>query len=175
MINALEKRQFNGKNLKNFTIQEVFYEGAMRGIEDIVGKFHEHPAITSWEYAEGLNLSWRFDEPKKMVFPFLVSQADQGDLGEAKKRVIYDQDPDFRKAIDDAMTTAPLAGMRRARFFERTKIAIKTLNDVMITGEWMQEPGIIIASYLLGESEGINVMKIIMQECAKQVKHDKEV
>ena len=36
----------------------------------------------------------------------------------------------------------------------------------MITGEWMQEPGSIIASYLLGEPEGTNVMKEIRQESA---------
>ena len=40
LINALGKR-FNGKNLKNNAIQEAFYEGAKRGIKDIVEKLHE--------------------------------------------------------------------------------------------------------------------------------------
>ena len=54
LINALEKRQFNGRNLKNVAIQEAFYEGALRGIKYIVEEFHEHPAITSERYANGL-------------------------------------------------------------------------------------------------------------------------
>ena len=36
---------------------------------------------------------------------------------------------------------------------ERAKIAIKTLDEVSGTGEWLQEPGMIIASSLLGEVE----------------------
>ena len=54
LINALEKRQFNGRKLKNVAIQKAFYQGALSGIKDIVEKFHEHPAITSEEYAYGL-------------------------------------------------------------------------------------------------------------------------
>ena len=57
------------------------------------------------------------------------------------------------------MKTAPPAGTRHDRFFGRVKLAITTLNDVMDTGVWMQEPGSIIASYLLGEQEGTNVME----------------
>ena len=71
------------------------------------------------------------------------------------------RDPEFRKAIDEAMKTAPPAGTRHLRFFGRAKLAIKTLNDVMNTGVWMQEPGSIIASYLLGEQEGTKEMERI--------------
>ena len=34
-----------------------------------------------------------------------------------------------------------------------TKLAIKTLDEVSGIGEWFQEPGVIIASSLVGESE----------------------
>ena len=71
----------------------------------------------------------------------------------------YKKDPEFRKAIDEALKTAPPAGTRHLRLFGRVKIAITTLNDVMDTGVWMQEPGSIIASYLLAEQEGTNVME----------------
>ena len=47
LINALEKRQFNGRNLKNVAIQRAFYQGAEKGIKYIVEEFHEHAAITS--------------------------------------------------------------------------------------------------------------------------------
>ena len=47
-------------------------------------EFHDHPAITSEEYADGLIRSWENDK-SKIVFPFLLSQADQGDLEEVKK------------------------------------------------------------------------------------------
>ena len=54
LINALEKRQFNGRNLKDVAIQQAFHQGAKRGIKDIVEEFHEHPAITPERYANGL-------------------------------------------------------------------------------------------------------------------------
>ena len=85
LINALEKRPFNGRNLKDVAIQRAFYEGALRGIKYIVEEFHEHPAITSERYADGLVDSWK-DDKSKIVFPFLLTQADQGDLEEVKKR-----------------------------------------------------------------------------------------
>ena len=55
-----------------------------RGIKYIVEEFHEHPAITSEEYANGLIDSWKKDK-SKTVFPFLLAQADQGDLEKVKK------------------------------------------------------------------------------------------
>ena len=47
LINALEKRHIEGRNLKDVAIQQAFDEGATRGIKYIVEEFHEHPAITS--------------------------------------------------------------------------------------------------------------------------------
>ena len=105
-------------------------------------------------------ISWEHDK-SKIAFPFLLTQADQGDLEKVKKDVSSNimRDQEFRKAIDGAMKTAPLAGTRHLRFFGRVKIAITTLNNIMDTGVWMQEPGSIIASYLLAEQEGTNVME----------------
>ena len=53
LIDALESSTLS-RNVKDAAIQKAFYEGAKRGIKDIVEKFHEHPAITSREYANGL-------------------------------------------------------------------------------------------------------------------------
>ena len=39
-------------------------------------------------YANGLIVSWNHDK-SKMIFPFLLTQADQGDLEEAKKGDTY--------------------------------------------------------------------------------------
>jgi hypothetical protein len=169
LINALGKRKFNGRPLKNVAIQQAFYRGASRGINNIVERLHEHPAITHEGYANGLKVSCENDKLK--TFPFLLSQADLGDLEKVKDYDKYKNDSEFCKAIDDATKTAPLAGTRHRRFFERikgTKLVIVTLSDVMITGVWVQEPGSIIASYLLGEEEGINVMKEIRQESTQQ-------
>ena len=107
--------------MKDVAIQEAFYEGAGDGIKDIVEELHEHPAITSEEYATGLILSWNYDK-SMIVFPFLLAQADQGDLKEVKKDGTYDEDPDFRKAIDDALSKAPLTGTRHDRPMERAKL-----------------------------------------------------
>ena len=70
LINALEKRQFNGRNLKDVAIRQAFYRGAFRGINDIVEEFHEHPTITSERYANGLIDSWRHDKSKIRSFRF---------------------------------------------------------------------------------------------------------
>ena len=64
LINALEKIQFNGRRLKNVAIQRAFYQGAWRGIKHFVEEFHEHPAITSERYADGLIESWKYDKLK---------------------------------------------------------------------------------------------------------------
>src|SRR3984957_19796742 len=58
LINALEKRQFNSRDLTNAAIQQAFHQGAWRGIKYIVEEFHEHPTITPERYAEGLIDSW---------------------------------------------------------------------------------------------------------------------
>ena len=63
----------------------AFYEGAKRGNQDIVELYYEHPAITSEKYADGLNESWNDGKPNQ-VFPFLLEQADQGDLDKAKEK-----------------------------------------------------------------------------------------
>jgi hypothetical protein len=156
LIDALENRQFNGRNLQNAAIQQAFEVGALRGIQYFVEEFCHHPAITSERYADGLVQGWTGDTLNP-VFSFLLSQADQGDLEEIKERGKHMEDQEFRKAIDGTMKTAPLAGTRHLRFFGRAKIAIITLNDLMDTEVWMQQPGRIIASYLIGEQEGTNV------------------
>ena len=83
-VNALGKRTFKSDRLKEEAIQMAFGEGAERGNQDIVGLYCEHPAVTSEKYAYGLRESWNDGEPNQ-VFPFLLEQADQGDLGKAKE------------------------------------------------------------------------------------------
>ena len=88
LINALEERTFNGRKLDNTAIQEAFSSGAFKGVKYIVEKLHEHPAITSKDYAEGLIESWRHDR-SRMVFPILLARADQGDLKEVEENDKY--------------------------------------------------------------------------------------
>ena len=52
--------------MKDVAIREAFYEGAWRGIKDIVEELHEHPAITSEEYADGLVESWNDDKSNSL-------------------------------------------------------------------------------------------------------------
>ena len=51
----------------------------------------------------------------RRIFPFLLTQADQGDLEEVKKDDKYKEDQEFRKAIDDAFPKAEPAGTRHDR------------------------------------------------------------
>ena len=128
----------------------------MRGIKDIVEKFHEHPAITSREYANGLIDSW--NNNKLTVFPFLLAQADQGDLEEVKQMWEYKKDQDFRKAIDDAFPKAEPAGERHERPLNReiAKLAMKTFSEIGGLEPLDNENALggIIGSYLVGGSEG---------------------
>ena len=80
--------------------EEAFYQGAWWGIKYVVEEFHEHPAITSEEYANRLIESWFHG--KSDIFSFLLDQADQGDLKKVKKLDMYKYDPRFRNAIDEA-------------------------------------------------------------------------
>ena len=84
LVNALGKRTFKSESLKDAAIQMAFCEGAKRGNQDIVELYCEHPAVTSERYADGLYGSWNDGRPNQ-VFPFLLKQADQGDLDMAKK------------------------------------------------------------------------------------------
>ena len=83
LIGAFENRLFNGRCLKDVAIRETFYQGTLRSIKGIVKEFHDHPAITSREYANRLRDSCVYVE-SKTSFPFLLAHADQGDLEEAK-------------------------------------------------------------------------------------------
>lgn len=119
LIDALGNRLFNGRKLMGCAIQEAFCDGALYGIEYFIGKFHEHPAVTSERYAQGLVISWK--KENLAVFQFILAQADQDDLKQTKKDYGRVGDLKFRRAIKEAMEKAPPIGTRHARFSERTK------------------------------------------------------
>ena len=119
-MNALGKRTFKSKSLKEEAIQVAFYEGAEGGNQDIVELYCEHPAITSEEYADGLNESWNYGKPNQ-VFPFLLEQADQGDLDMAKEEYADEDYEKFRQAIDEAPKPVPPAGSRHLRLVEKVQ------------------------------------------------------
>ena len=114
LVNALGKRTFKSDRLKDVAIQKAFREGAHRGNQDIVELYCEHPAITSEEYAYGLYQSWNDGKPNQ-AFPFLLKQADQGDLDKAKEEYADKDYEKFRQAIDKAPKTVPPAGSRHRR------------------------------------------------------------
>ena len=125
LVNALGKRTFKSKRLKDVAIRTAFCEGAKRGNQDIVELYYEHPAITSEEYAVGLYASWNDGKPNQ-VFPFLLEQADQGDLDKAKKKYADEKYEKFRQAIDEAPQDQPhpqdqdtLASLKRLKLLKR--------------------------------------------------------
>ena len=151
LINALEKRPLNGKNLKNVAIQAAFDEATSKGIPSIVEELHEHPIITSGVYASRLNASWT--KGMNHVFSLLFTRMDKNDLIATKDVWCYQFDAHFRQTIDNALNTPAPSRTRHDRFFGRAKLVINTLDKVMKTGVWSQEPGKIIAVYLVGEQE----------------------
>ena len=122
-------------------------------------------------YADGLYESWNNGKPNQ-VFPFLLEQADQGDLEKAKERYADKRYEKFRQAIDKAPETVPPAGSRHRRPIERAiaELAMDTLNTVLVPMMWHQEPGSILASYLVGEkiwAKEIERMKLERQEASE--------
>ena len=84
-----------------------------------------------------------------------MKQADQGDLDKAEVEYAHECYAKFRQAIVKAPESTPPTGSRHQRHFERAiaKLAMDTLDTALETGMWHQEPGKIIASYLVGEEE----------------------
>ena len=111
LVNALGKRTFKSERLKDVAIQVAFYEGAKRGNQDIVELYCEHPAITSEKYADGLYASWNNGKPNQ-VFPFLLEQADQGDLDMAKEKYAIRIMKSSVKPLTKHLESAPPAGSR---------------------------------------------------------------
>jgi hypothetical protein len=154
LINALEKRKFNGRKLKNVAIQQALMSGAERGIKNIVERLHEHPAITHEEYADGLVRSW--EHTSVDVFQFLLDQADKDDLVEAKKTYRYKIDEKFREAIDkatSALSNGPSRVPRHARPAERkAKLAMETFTEIEGLEPLGKKDtlGGIISGYILG-------------------------
>ena len=170
LVNALGKRTFKGKSLEEEAIQKAFWEGVKGGNQDMVELYYEHPAITE-KYADGLKASWNNGKPNQ-VFQFLLKQADQGDLDEAKERYPHAWLEQFRLAIDEAPKPVPPAGTRHRRPIERAiaKLTMDTLGIALGTGMWHQEPGSILASYLVGEegwTKEIEKMKLEKQKASE--------
>jgi len=137
LIDALENRSFNGRNFKDVAIRMTFDQGAQWGVKYFVEKFHEHPLIMSGEYVLGLVTSWKNDKRRrdksKAAFPFLLGQADQGDLEEAKKSALYKEDADFGKAIDeayDALLKAPSKVPRHERPKKRAELVKEAFKEI---------------------------------------------
>ena len=110
----------------------------------------EHPAITSEKYAYGLDASWNNGEPNQ-VFQFLLEQADQGDLDEAKKKYA---DKDYEKFLKP-LTKHPnqshpqdqeSSSDRKGSTCFRRACPITNVSDEYRTRQ-------IIKEYLLGEKE----------------------
>ena len=91
----------------------------------------------------------------RSTFPFLLSQADQSDLEKVKKDYKYKEDPEFRKAIDDAFSRAEPAGARLRRPKRRVELVKEAFSETAGIQSLAQEkgPGDIILGYL-NESEG---------------------
>ena len=166
LIDALESSTLS-RTVKDHAIQQAFYEGAWRGIKYFVERFHEHPAITSKDYANGLVNSWKWGKSTP-DFRFLLNQADQGDLKKAMQRDKYKKDQDFRKAIDDAFPNAGPAGERHERPLKReiAKFAMKIFIGIEGLEPLGKENALggIILDYLVGESDGTSGEKGAIEE-----------
>ena len=145
LVDALGGRAFKDGLLKDEAIQAAFPQGSEKGNQSIVDDYYEHHAITSEEYAWGLNHSWNWGKPNQ-VFLFLLKQADQGDLEAAEKECAH-QDEQFRQVIDKALVTAPPTGSRHLRPLQRAKFVKVMLSSTAMFEKWSD----IVVFYLVDE------------------------
>ena len=127
-----------------------FVKGLGEAIKTLSKVYYEHPTITSERICCWIVCSWNDDEPNQ-VFPFLLEQADQGDLEAAKKRYAYERYPEFHQAIDKALETAPPAGSRIISV-EKVQHVLEVLAPITNASD-EYGPGSIVEEYLLGEKE----------------------
>ena len=168
-MKALGERTFKSDRLKEVAILKAFWEGTRRGNQGIVELYCEHPAITSREYAEGLYQSWNNGKPNQ-VFPFLLKQADQGDLDLAKKGYAYGDYSKFHLAIDEAFKAALPAGSRIISV-EKVQCVLEVLVPITRASD-EYGPGRIIKDYLLGEKENTKKHKLEGQEASTMNRTD---
>ena len=114
-----------------------------------MGKFYGHPAVTHKTYAGALESSWDDGKPD-LDFHFLLSQADKGDLREARNEWSYKHRDAFRRIIDGALKNPEPAGTRHQRSIEmvRADVIRDALNEITGTNVGKQELGNILVSYL---------------------------
>ena len=110
----------------------------------------EHPAINPKEYVRGLYVSWNKGKPNQ-VFQFLVEQADQKDLDEAKEGYTYENYPEYSQAIDKALKVALPTGSRIISV-EKVHRVLAVLAPITSASD-KYRPCSIIEEYLLGEKE----------------------
>ena len=149
LMNALGKRTFKSKRLKEEAIQRAFYEGARRGNQNIVEEYYEHPAITSGEYADGLyHLGTMANQIKS--FRFYWSKLTKGTWIWSKRNMRMNIYTKFRQAIDEAPKPVPPAGSRHRRLIEMAQCVLEVLAPITSASD-PRGSGSIIASYIIDE------------------------
>ena len=138
-INALVCKRLKSRKLKMLRFEEHLKKEQGWCLKEIVEEFHDHPTITHEEYADGLSISWHWDE-SEVVLPFLVSRADKEDLEEAENKWDnYSGAGKICRFFHKGSKKAPPAGTRHNYFGEKVKQAIITLNYAMSTKVWRKK------------------------------------
>jgi len=148
LLNAFESNE-SFKHLKDVAIKTAFISGSNHRNKPIVERFHDHHAVTSEVYAQGVIYSGRWST-RNPNFIFLLGGADQDDLNAVKKHWEYKQISDeFKKAIEGALLTAKPDGARLDTH------RAKAVMELFWEDERMGIPIVlsqIIASYFVDES-----------------------
>ena len=160
LIHGLVSRTFKNEDVKNIAIQKAFERGTYWCIREIVEEFYDHPAITPREYATAFVNAWDCED-SGVVFPFILSRADKGDLEAVQYEYYYmDGVRRFCRLVYSASIGAAPAGTRHSHFFERVKQAIITLQYAMNAKVCNGELIDIIESHLVYGQEWVKEMKL---------------
>lgn len=125
LLTALEGNE-SFKHLKDIAIKAAIKGGSYYGNKSIVDRFHDHPAVTSEDYAQGLIYSGE-ESTQDPVFNFLLGEADQGDLNAVKMHNQHEhKSGEFKKKIEDALLIAKPGGTRLTLPFQRAELVMKT-------------------------------------------------
>ena len=128
LLDAFESNR-SFKHLKDVAIKQAFKSGSFHENKSIVERFHDHPAVTSEDYAQGL-IDSGYGSTQDPILISLLGEADQDDLIAVKKHDRYKNRPDeFKKAIDKALLTAKPGGTRSALPIQRAELVMSTFKS----------------------------------------------
>ena len=85
--------------------------------------FFDHPAVSAKDYSDALDLSYKFEDPKKKLFYWLLARADGQDLGKVRGLYLFSSKPsEFQDAVNQILRMVGPEGRHELGYRRRVAI-----------------------------------------------------